>query len=170
MITETIKIFRRPEIVTVARESADVIIYGFAYRIWIENTELLLEKIEEKVGEIYLNEQRILMERGSVTLKFQEGDSLLFEEGRITLFADQIEIEMPEEFYQTTMLELEKEKLPFEGFPHYKRSPSDSYIPMFHPSYREYDHKSASDLCKSHSIPTSDNGTDPRTRCLCPFS
>ena len=123
MITETIKIFRRPEIVTVARESADVIIYGFAYRIWIENTELLLEKIEEKVGEIYLNEQRILMERGSVTLKFQEGDSLLFEEGRITLFADQIEIEMPEEFYQTTMLELEKEKLPFEGFPHYKRSP-----------------------------------------------
>lgn len=90
MITETIKIFRRPEIVTVARESADVIIYGFAYRIWIENTELLLEEIEEKVGEIYLNEQRILMERGSVTLKFQEGDSLLFEEGRITLFADQI--------------------------------------------------------------------------------
>ena len=71
MITETIKIFRRPEIVTVARESADVIIYGFAYRIWIENTELLLEKIEEKVGEIYLNEQRILMERGSVTLKLQ---------------------------------------------------------------------------------------------------
>ena len=31
---------------------------------------------------------------------------------------------------------------------------------MFHPSYREYDRKSASDLCKSHSIPTSDNGTD----------
>ena len=30
---------------------------------------------------------------------------------------------------------------------------------MFHPSYREYAHKSASDLCKSHSIPTSDNGT-----------
>lgn len=117
------KTYQRTEKLTLAEENADIIIPDLGYQIWIEGEMILIERIHEDAAIIFHNEKTILLNNGYAKVDFCEGDSLVFPEGKVVFFTDKIEINIPEEKFETTLLEIENETIPFEGFPKYKRSP-----------------------------------------------
>ena len=121
--TITKKAYRRKPAVTIAAEHADIIIYNFPYRIWLEGDTLYIERSELTRDKLYHNGREIPEDSFGNTVSYETGDSLYYEEGNLTFYADSIVIEMPEDAYETSLSEQALDELPFEDFPRYKRSP-----------------------------------------------
>lgn len=119
----TKKTYQRKPVVTIAEENADIIIEAFPFRIWLEDNRIYIEKVRVTKEKVFHNEQELLEEQYGSERDFEEGDSFYFAEGSITVFAEELVLEMPEEDYETALLEKAPDKVPFEGFPKYKRSP-----------------------------------------------
>ena len=115
--------YQRKPAVTIAAEQADIVITGFPYRIWLETGKIYIEKTTLTRESIFHNEKEVEMETSACELEWEEGDSFYFPQGSITLYKSDLVIEMPEEAYETLLLEKAPDNLPFEGFPKYKRSP-----------------------------------------------
>jgi len=119
----TKRTYRRKQAVTIAAANADVIIYGLPYRMWLEDDQIYIERTAIAKEKLYHNEQELLTKQSNCMVKFEEGDSISFEDGCITLFSGELVLEMRDELYETSLLEKAPDRLPFEGFPKYKRSP-----------------------------------------------
>lgn len=115
--------YQRKPAVTIASEQADIIITGFPYRIWLETGKIYIEKTTLTRGSLFHNEEEVVMDQSSCELAWEEGDSFYFPQGSITIYRDDLVVEMTEEAYETVLLEKAPDKIPFEGFPRYKRSP-----------------------------------------------
>lgn len=113
---------RRPA-VTIAAEQADIIITGFLYRIWLETEKIYIEKTALTKEGFFHNDRKVEMDGASCEITWEEGDSFCFPQGTITVYQNELVVEMPEEAYKTILLEKAPDHAPFEGFPHYKRSP-----------------------------------------------
>ena len=121
--TITKKAYRRKQAVTIAGEHADVVIYGFPYRIWLEGEKLYIERAELTREKLYHNGRELPESSFGCNVPYEMGDSLYYKEGGLTFYEDCIVIEMTEELYETSLFEQAYDELPFEDFPRYKRSP-----------------------------------------------
>lgn len=119
----TKKAYRRKPAVTIAGEHADVIIYGFPYRIWLEGEKLYIERSELTREKLYHNGRELQENAYGCDITYETGDSLCYKDGSLTFYEDCIVIEMAEELYETSLSEQAFDELPFEDFPRYKRSP-----------------------------------------------
>lgn len=119
----TKKTYQRKQAVTIAAENADITIWKFPYRIWIEGEIIYIEKAGLTKEKIFYNEQELPLEQAHLEVTFREGDSLFLVQGQITIFRDELVLEMMGDDYETSLLEKAPDKLPFEGFPRYRRSP-----------------------------------------------
>lgn len=119
----TKRTYKRKKAVTIAADNADIAIVDFPYRIWLEEDEIYIEKTELSREAVFHNEEELEVDKSEYRLKFEEGDSFYFAQGSITIFRDKLVIEMPEDAYETTLLECAPGNVPFEGFPRYRRSP-----------------------------------------------
>ncbi|MCH5264029.1 MAG: type VII secretion protein EssC [Lachnospiraceae bacterium] len=117
------KAYRRKAAVTIAAEHADVVIYGFPYRIWLEGEKLYIERSELTRDKLYFNGRELTESSFGCDISYETGDSLYYREGSLTVYADCIVVEMAEELYETSLSEQAFDELPFEDFPRYKRSP-----------------------------------------------
>ena len=117
------KAYRRKQAVTIAGEHADVVIYGFPYRIWLEGEKLCIERAELTRDKLYHNGRELPESSFGCDVPHEMGDSLYYKEGGLTFYEDCIVIEMTEELYETSLFEQAYDELPFEDFPRYKRSP-----------------------------------------------
>ncbi len=115
--------YKRKQAVTVAAENADIIIYGLPYRMWLEDNQIYIERTAIAKEKLYHNEQELLADQSCCIVKFEEGDSISFEDCCVILFSEELVLEMRDELYETSLLEKAPDRLPFEGFPKYKRSP-----------------------------------------------
>lgn len=115
--------YQRKPAVTIASEHADIIIAGFPYRIWLETGRIYIEKATLTKERIFHNEWELEMDKSACEIEWEEGDSFYFAQGSITVYQDDLVIEMPEDAYETTLPEKAPDNIPFEGFPKYKRSP-----------------------------------------------
>ncbi|MCH5258790.1 MAG: type VII secretion protein EssC [Lachnospiraceae bacterium] len=120
-ITE--KFYQRKQVVMIASEYADIVIADFPYQIWIEEDKIYLEMTGLDRGYVFHNEKELDQGQSSFEIAFQEGDSLYFSQGSITVYQDYLVIAMSEGCYESALLELAPNQVPFEGFPKYKRSP-----------------------------------------------
>lgn len=119
----TKRIYRRRQAVTIAGQNADIVIDRFPYRMWLEGNQIYIERAFLTRGRIYHNEQELLLNQWNCVIRFEEGDSISFEEGCLTIYSEELILETEEGKYETSLLENEPDRLPFEGFPKYKRSP-----------------------------------------------
>lgn len=117
------KAYRRKAAVTIAAEHADVVIYGFPYRIWLEGEKLYIERSELTRDKLYFNGRELTESSFGCDISYETGDSLYYREGSLTIYEDCIVVEMAEELYETSLSEQAFDELPFEDFPRYKRSP-----------------------------------------------
>lgn len=117
------KVFQRKSIITIADNSGDIIIRDFSLKVWIEGEVACFEGNKVEGEYIFHNEEKYIISPIARMIPFREGDTFYFVGGSITIYEEKIEIDMPEEAYETGLLEQEAEEVPFEGFPHYKRSP-----------------------------------------------
>lgn len=121
--TPSRRTYQRKPVVTIASERADITITGFPYRIWLETGKIYIEKTTLTRGSIFHNEKEVEMDKSACEIAWEEGDSFYFPQGSITVYQDDLVVEMPEEVYETVLLEKAPDNIPFEGFPGYKRSP-----------------------------------------------
>lgn len=123
-LPETIKrIYQRKQEVTIAAETADIIIYACPYQIWVEGETIYIERIALTKEKVFFNEQELEESNSCYEICFREGDNLQFGGIKLTIFKQNMVIEAEEGMYETSLLEKEPGRLPFEGFPKYKRSP-----------------------------------------------
>lgn len=115
--------YQRKHVVTIASEQADIVITALPYRIWLEGNKAYVERVTGKESFIFHNESPLLEKEDYKEITFIEGDSLGIKEGTITIFKDEIVLNMAEDEYTTSLLEMAPADEPFEGFPRYKRSP-----------------------------------------------
>ena len=117
------KTYQRKQAVTIAAESADIVIREFPYQIGIEDDKIYIEKTVLSKDKLFHNEQELEADQMHYEAAFREGDSIYFRQGEITIFREELVLCMMEEDYETTLLEKAPGGVPFEGFPRYRRSP-----------------------------------------------
>lgn len=117
------KVFQRKSIITIGDKIEDIVIRNFPFKVWIEGDVTCFEGKKAEGEFIYHNERKYVISPIARMIPFREGDTFYFANGSITVYAEKIEVDIPEETYETELLEQEVDEVPFEGFPHYKRSP-----------------------------------------------
>ncbi len=120
--SENRKVFQRKSIITIADNNSDIVIKHIPLKVWIEGDVACFEATQ-KEEYVYHNGERYTISSVARMIPFQEGDTFIFANAGITIYAERIEVDMQPGSYETKLLEREVEDIPFEGFPHYKRSP-----------------------------------------------
>lgn len=115
--------YQRPRKVTIAAGQADIAIADFPFKVWIEGTSAYIERVSAQEEVPLHNGCPLSDEELSGKIKFQEGDTFSFDAGDITVFDRELVLKLKEGCYETELLLLGERGVPFEGFPHYKRSP-----------------------------------------------
>jgi S-DNA-T family DNA segregation ATPase FtsK/SpoIIIE len=116
-ITDTFCAYERPEVLFLGKDG-DVRLPDTGLIIEIRSGTLTITgDIEEE--KVYLNRRRLLKNSARIL----KGDCLFLAGVKFVYYPDHIRIYGEKERYQTSLPPVEKEELPYKGFPDYKRSP-----------------------------------------------
>lgn len=116
------KRFERKEQTTLSAQNEDINIEGFKYKIIIEKDQIAISPLDTSgIKDIYCNGQKISLE--SSTLTVEEGDEIFLGGVKLIIYKDQLAVIGNHQKITSGLLEVADRKIPFDGFPSYKRSP-----------------------------------------------
>jgi S-DNA-T family DNA segregation ATPase FtsK/SpoIIIE len=116
-ITDTFCAYERPEVLFLGKDG-DVRLPDTGLIIEIRSGTLLITgEIEEE--KVYLNRRRLLKNSARIL----KGDCLFLAGVKLVHYPDHIRIYGEKDRYETSLPPMEKDELPYKGFPDYKRSP-----------------------------------------------
>ena len=137
----TLRCFEHQGKIAITGRDGDICIPGLSYAISIEGGEL--EVFGDTVaGNLFLNRKRFGELEGPAKWKLAAGDQILAEGVSIAWYEGFIELSTDREDIAVALAECEAGGKPFEGFPHFTRSPRlilhapDKKVEISHPPAR----------------------------------